>query len=70
MVASSKVAQAPRLPRRFPVGTKLIVEDRGTGGVHSYARYLVFPDGRRIDVPTAALAQGVEPLRRRRKLRR
>ena len=50
----------------FPVGTKLVVEDRGIGGAHAYARYLVFPDGRRMDVPTAASAPAVKPLRRRR----
>jgi hypothetical protein len=53
-----------RLPRRFPVGTKLVVEDRGTGGVHSYARYLVFPDGRRMEVPTAAVPAAKRPRRR------
>lgn len=43
-----------RLPKRFPVGTKFIVQgkQRGDGGLHIFSRYLVFPDGRCLDLPS------------------
>ncbi len=46
--------QAGRLPKRFPVGTKYIVEGKshGEGQVHIFSRYLIFPDGRCLDLPT------------------
>ena len=42
-----------RLPRRFPVGTKYVVEGYGSEGValRVIARYVVLPGGRRINVP-------------------
>jgi hypothetical protein len=42
-----------RLPNRFPVGTKLVVEGRrrGEGKVQVYSRYLEFPDGTRVRLP-------------------
>lgn len=45
--------QAGRLPKRFPVGTKYVVEGKacGEGQVHIFSRYLVFPDGRCFDLP-------------------
>jgi hypothetical protein len=45
--------QADRLPKRFPVGTKYVVEgkSRGEGQVQIFSRYLVFPDGRCLDLP-------------------
>ncbi len=41
------------LPRRFPVGTKFVIEGRprGEGEVQVYSRYLEFPDGTRIRLP-------------------
>ena len=57
--------QSERLPARFPVGTKLVIEDRRTGTSHGYAQYLVFPDGRCIDVPAATARAAVKPGRRR-----
>jgi hypothetical protein len=38
-----------RLPTRFPVGTRFVIEGR-EGRI--YQRYLEFPDGRHIDLPT------------------
>jgi len=61
--------QSMRLPRRFPVGTKFVLEDRVVGGVRSYVRYLVFPDGRCVDLPAAGTqvtAPPLKPSRRRR----
>jgi len=42
---SSSVA---RLPSRFPVGTRFVIEGRG-GRIR--LRYLEFPDGRQVHVP-------------------
>jgi len=45
-----------RLPSRFPVGTKLVIEGRrgGQSGdeVQVYSRYLEFPDGTFFALPT------------------
>lgn len=45
--------QIARLPKRFPVGTKYVVEgkSRGEGQVQIFSRYVVFPDGRCFDLP-------------------
>jgi hypothetical protein len=42
-----------RLPSRFPVGTKLVVEGRraGEGEVQVFTRYLEFPDGTHVRLP-------------------
>jgi len=37
-----------RLPSRFPVGTRYVIEGRGG---HVYQQYLEFPDGRQIQLP-------------------
>jgi hypothetical protein len=36
-----------RLPNRFPVGTKLVIEGKrgGEGQIQVFSRYLEFPDG-------------------------
>jgi hypothetical protein len=51
-----------RLPRRFPVGAKYVVEGYGgeDGNFRVIARYVVLPGGRRINVP-ADLSQPVSP---------
>jgi hypothetical protein len=43
-----------RLPSRFPVGTKLVIEGpRGVEGqVPVYSRYLEFPDGTLLALPS------------------
>ena len=42
-----------RLPRRFPVGAKYVVEGYGgeEGNFRVIARYIVLPGGHRINVP-------------------
>ena len=42
-----------RLPSRFPVGTKFVIEARraGKGQVQVFSRYLEFPDGTCIRLP-------------------
>lgn len=44
---------ASRLPGRFPVGTKLVVEGRpgGPGKVQVFSRHLEFPDGTFLPLP-------------------
>lgn len=50
MTSSSK----RRLPSRFPVGTKFVIEGRSRDGgeLEVYSRYLEFPDGTRVVLPT------------------
>jgi hypothetical protein len=45
------------MPKRFPPGTRYVVEGRATahGQFRVFARYLVYPDGRRVAVPGDAL---------------
>jgi hypothetical protein len=40
---------AVRLPNRFPVGTRFVIE--GKDG-HIHLRYLEFPDGRQVVLPS------------------
>jgi len=42
------------LPKRFPVGTRYVIEGRGgqDGHLRVFSRYIVLPGGRRINVPT------------------
>ena len=41
-----------RLPSRFPVGTKFVLEGRrdGKGRLRILSRYVEFPDGRHVDL--------------------
>jgi len=48
-----------RLPSRFPVGTRYVIEGRGG---HVHLRYLEFPDGRQIKLPTDRVTQREQPL--------
>ena len=63
-------SQSERLPRRFPIGTKFVVEDKGFGDNHIYSRYLVFPDGRCVDLPSRSPAPPARSVERRRRQRR
>ena len=47
-------AEGSRLPSRFPVGTRYVIEGRG-GRI--CLRYLEFPDGRKIDLPADLAAR-------------
>jgi hypothetical protein len=40
---------AVRLPNRFPVGTRFVIEGKG-GRIHR--RYVEFPDGRQVVLPS------------------
>ena len=57
-------ASAMRLPDRFPVGTRFVIEGRG-GRIN--LRYLEFPDGRQVVLPSEAGTRGNS---RRRQARR
>jgi hypothetical protein len=46
---SRSASRVSRLPSRFPVGTRYVIEARG-GRIH--LRYLEFPDGRHIELPS------------------
>jgi hypothetical protein len=50
---------ADRLPDRFPVGTRYIIEGRGggEGRLRVHLRYLQFPDGRQLILPVESHAQ-------------
>ena len=52
-----------RLPRRFPVGAKYVVEGYGgdVGNLSVIARYVVLPGGRRINIPAANLSRPASP---------
>jgi hypothetical protein len=58
-------SQLSRLPSRFPVGTRFVIEGRG-GRIS--LRYLEFPDGRQLELPAdvgRAQARAGTPIRRR-----
>jgi hypothetical protein len=59
-----------RLPSRFPVGTKFVIEGkrRGEGQVQVFSRYLEFPDGTFLPLPARPPKQKpVAPVRRSRR---
>ena len=58
--------QINRLPNHFPDGTRYVIEGRDG---HIHLRYLEFPDGRHVDLPTGQMGSA-EPLRARRRLRK
>ena len=53
MARQATDSQADRLPSRFPVGTRYVVEGRSSaeGRLHIHSRYLEFPDGRHVELP-------------------
>ena len=65
--ASSRVSsRTSRLPSRFPVGTRFVIEGRG-GRIH--LQYLEFPDGRQIELPADLAKRAGSPSRRTRPMR-
>jgi hypothetical protein len=48
MATRTSASRAHRLPSRFPVGTRYVIEGRGG---HVQQRYVEFPDGRQIPLP-------------------
>ncbi len=64
--------RSSRLPSRFPIGTKLVIEGPrgGEGQVQVYSRYLEFPDGTCMALPSRAAPQPAPSRRRRPRPRR
>ncbi len=60
-----------RLPSRFPVGTKFVIEGKYSGRSQVYRRHVEFPDGRILRLPDRApsLSAGRASRERRRRLR-
>ena len=55
-----------RLPSRFPVGTKFVIEGKrgGEGQVQVFSRYLEFPDGTFFPLPVRPPMRKPSPGRR------
>lgn len=53
-----------RLPSRFPVGTKFVIEGRraGEGQLQVYSRHLEFPDGTLLPLPARPAKRGPRPI--------
>jgi hypothetical protein len=63
---------ADRLPDRFPVGTRYVIEGRGggEGRLRIHLRYLEFPDGRQVVLPLERFVDQPRRTRQRRRSRR
>jgi hypothetical protein len=60
-------SQANKLPARFPIGTKLVIESRrARDGQQVYARHLEFPDGTFFPLPSRASRKTGKTHRQRR----
>lgn len=61
-----------RLPSRFPVGTKFVIEaKRGDAGqMQVFSRHLEFPDGTFVPLPTRRVQRKSDITRRSAKARR
>jgi hypothetical protein len=59
-----------RLPTRFPVGTKFVIEGRpgDEGKMQVFSRYLEFPDGTKLRLPKRPLKSA--PAGRRARIKR
>ena len=61
-----------RLPSRFPVGTKFVIESRpaGEGQAQVFSRHLEFPDGTFMPLPSRPPRKSAASERRARRVRR
>ncbi len=65
-----------RLPTRFPVGTKFVIEGRpgGEGKLQVFSRFIEFPDGTKLKLPKRPnpqkLPQKSAPAGRRARIKR
>jgi hypothetical protein len=57
------MAYSNKLPSRFPVGTKFVIESRRGGKDQGqvYSRYLEFPDGTFFPLPAWPVPAGLKP---------
>jgi hypothetical protein len=53
------MAYSTKLPRRFPVGTKFVIESRRGG--EGYSRHLEFPDGTFFPLPARPVPAELRP---------
>ena len=62
---------ADRLPDRFPVGTKFVIEGKpaGEGQTQVISRFIEFPDGTRLKLPTRPAPQKSAPAGRRTRIK-
>jgi hypothetical protein len=51
------MASSQKLPSRFPVGTKFVVEGKG----RIFTRHLEFPDGTRFPLPSHPIPAELKP---------
>jgi hypothetical protein len=65
-------SSSSRLPNRFPVGTKFVIEGRsgGEGQTQVFSRYLEFPDGTFYPLPKRPVQRRSGITRRSTKQRR
>lgn len=63
---------AGRLPSRFPVGTKFVIEGRPgrEGQPQVFTRFIEFPDGTRLKLPKRPAPQKSAPAGRRARIKR
>jgi len=56
--------RSTRLPSRFPVGTKFVIESRhgGEGQTQVFSRYLEFPDGTMVTLPSRKVPAQQKPV--------
>ncbi|MEJ2433847.1 MAG: hypothetical protein P8Y53_12070 [Pseudolabrys sp.] len=57
------MAYSTKLPSRFPVGTKFVIEGRkgGKGQGQVYSRHLEFPDGTLLPLPARPVPAQLKP---------
>ncbi len=57
------MAYSLKLPSRFPIGTKFVIESRGGGGGQAQvvSRYLEFPDGTFFPLPARPIPAQLKP---------
>ena len=56
-------SRSERLPNRFPVGKKFVIEGRSGGGgqVQVFKRYIELPDGTFVPLPTHSVQRKSGP---------
>jgi len=64
-------ASSNRLPSRFPIGTKFVIEGRpsGEGEMKVVSRFIEFPDGTRLRLPKRPPPQKSAPAGRRARIK-
>jgi len=67
------MAYSSKLPTRFPVGTKFVIEGRKDGEGQIVSRYIEFPDGTSFPLPARPMPAQLKPkapISRRQRARR